>query len=658
MPKRPEWFSLRNLKNNPRLYVEDLNKKESIELAQYLDYRYHEKNKPVVSDEVYDILHDSIQDRWPKAAYLKKVGHKVTTKGRKEVPLPIFMPSLTKIKPDTKGIEDFIRQTLVLSEKLDGISLLLEYRNGKPYACYTRGDGTKGQDVSGVIPALNIPKIITVKEPLFIRCEFVIAKKSFGSKHSSASGKGEYKTARNMGGGLLTRNAPSAAVKDFDVVAYEISKGKGAGTALSQQLSFLKRQGFTVVKHKKYGGLTLEQIIKLHGTIKTKSRYDLDGIVVTHDSAYRLGKSNPKHAKAFKINSLESTQVVKIKEIEWRRSRYGKWIPRVIVDPIQLGGVTVTYFTGHNYFYIQNGFTYKDRNKGLPVRPLNVGAQIRVIRSGDVIPYIMEVVKPARKPAQPDVPYTLDSTGVHAIDIREKGAKVDDATRIQRITHFFSAMKMKGVKAATIEKLHASGFKTLRSMLYATPEKLMRAEGIKEKTAENIVATIRLGLAKNATFARTAYASSMFGDKIGESKMQAIIDVIPNIVELSSQLSPRQLQDKIEEVEGIKTQAAIISKRLPRFVKFLEQNRITLIGEVKQVQSSSRLAKVKVLFTSVRDDDLLQDILSNGGAKASSVKSATHLVVKPGASNKKTDQAEDLGIPIMTVDQFRKKFKL
>lgn len=658
MPPRPSWFNLRAIKKNPADYVQDLNKKESVDLAQYMDYRYHEKNKPVVDDEVYDLLIDHIKDKYPKAAYLKKVGHKVTTKGRKEVQLPVHMSSLSKIKPSSTGIESHIQGSLVVSEKLDGISLLLEYKNGVPYACYTRGNGVRGQDVSGVLSALDIPKRVSVKAEFYVRCEFIIKRKSFTDKHASSSGKGTYKTSRNMGGGLLTRNEPSSAVRDFDVVAYEIPKGKGAGKPISQQLAELKRMGFSVVRHKKYSGLTVDRLTKIHDNVRAKSPYDVDGIVVAQDKAYRVSSSNPKHAKAFKVNSLEATKIVKVKDIVWKRSRHGKWIPRVVVDPVQLGGVSVTSFTGHSYYYIQNGFRYQDRNKQLPVRPLNVGAEIRVVRSGDVIPYIMEVVKPARKPAQPDVAFTLDNTGVHALDIVEKGAKLDDTQKVQRIVHFFSAMQMKGIKSGIVEKLYASGFKTLRSILHAPPEKLMKAEGIQQKTAENIVKTVQLGLAKNATFANLGYASSIFGDKIGRTKLQATIDEIPDIVQLSTTLSPLQLRDRIAEVEGIKTQATIIAKRLPKFIRFLELNRIKIGSEVKQKKQSSRLEGMKVLFTSVRDDDLLTAIQANGGQKASSVKSATHLVIKPGASNKKTDEAEELGIPMLTVDEFRKKFKL
>lgn len=658
--KRPEWFKrsdLASFKRDPYAYTQTLNKRESIELAKYLDYRYHEQNKDLVPDEVYDVLIFSIEDRWPAAKYLKKIGHKVTTKGRKEVPLPVPMASLNKIKPETKNVEEFLKSVGIIGDKLDGISLQIEYSNGIPVACYTRGDGTKGQDVSGVLPALNIPKSIPEKKYVNVRCEFVIRKKSFASKHSKSAGKGEYKTARNMGGGLLTRNKPSKAVRDFDVVAFEIGQGKGAGAKLSQQFSLLKRWGFTVVRHKRVNGLNVDQAVKWLEKFRKTAHYEIDGVVMTKDVPYRVSKSNPKHSKAFKVNSLAASKVVKIKEIEWRRSRYGKLVPRVIIDPIELGGVTVEHFTGHSYYYIQHGFRYQDRKKKLPVRPLGVGAEIRVIRSGDVIPYIMEVVKPARRPSKPSVPYSLDDNGVYAMAVRDKSAGTDHELRKKRMVQFFSAMKMKGVKSGIVEKLYDAGFKTLRSILHASPEKLMRAEGVKEKTAQNVVDTIQSGLEK-ATFAKTAYASSVFGDKIGESKLQAVIDHYPNLLDMIETHSTVELKHRLEEVEGIKTQAAILAKRLPKFLKFLERNRIELVDDEQKAQVSSKLDGMKVLFTSLRDEQLLEDILANGGQKASSVKSATHIVAKPGASNNKIDQANEQGKPVLTVDEFRDQFNL
>lgn len=648
VPKRPQWLSVPQFKRRPQEYVANLNRKESIDLAKYLDYRYFEKNKPVVSDEHYDILADSIAERWPKAAYNKKVGHKPQQK-RKEVALPHKMASLSKLKPESRGLSEFIDAPIVVSEKLDGISLLLEYDKGKLVRCYTRGDGTRGQDVSGVIPALNAPKTISVKQQLLVRCEFLIRGKKF-AKHSKEGG-GKYETARNMGGGLLTRNEPSAAVKDFDVVAYELAKGRGAGQPLASQLKALRTMGFTVVKHKLYRDLTVERLIKLHDSIRAKSVYALDGIVLSQNVSYRPSARNPEHAKAFKINSIASSSVVEVKDVEWKKSRHDKWIPRVIVDPVRLGGVTVRAFTGHNYFFIKNGFSYKDRRLTMPVRPIGKGAKIRVIRSGDVIPYIMEVVKPARRPSVPTGDYTLDSSGVHAVAPKQTG----DKERVQKLVHFFSAMKMKGIKTGVVERLYAGGFKTLRSILHADVESL-QVDGIKEKGAQNIHDAIRKSLV-DPKFATVAYASSLFGDKIGVSKLQAVIDSVPNIMELTEQLTVRELRDRISEVPGIKTMALPIARGLPRFAKFLSRNKIKLGSEVRPVEGG-RLSDVKVLFTSVRDDDLLQEVIEQGGKKAGSVRTATHVVIKEGASNNKIDAALEAGLPVMTVPEFRKRMKL
>lgn len=654
--QKPEWFSAAQFRKDPVAYVSSLNKGESIALAKYLDYRYHEKSKPVVADEAYDILIDHISSTWPSSSYLKKVGHKVS-KGRKKVRLPVPMASLNKMKPDSKNLEKFLAHSgFVISDKLDGISLELQYVDGKPVGAYTRGDGVVGQDVSGVISALRIPKSIPEKGTVEVRCEFIIKRKSFADKHSKTEGKGDFATGRNMGGGLLNRNEPSKAVTDFDVVAYEIVGGRKAGTALSAQLSHLKQWGFDVVRYRRVSGLTSDALTEMHDKFRKTAQYEIDGIVVAQDKAYRVSKDNPKHAIAFKINSLAASQVVEIKDIEWNRSRHGRLVPRIIVDPITLGGVTVQHFTGHNYYFIKNGFSYKDKKKKLPVRPINIGAQVRVIRSGDVIPYVMEVIKPSRKASEPDVAYELDATGVNAIATREKG-KVDPELRKMRIVHFFSSMEVEGLREGTVEKLYAVGFKTVKKIIDADVSDLLRAEGIQERSARTIVDNIRKGLT-DPTFARTAYASGVFGNNIGKSKLQAIVEQYPNIMSMATRLSVGELQAKLEDVAGIKTQAAIIAKRLPKFVAFLEKNDLKLVGEKKAVKASNKLAGVKVLFTSVRDQALLDAILTNGGAKASSVKSATHLIVKPGASNNKTAAAQELGIPVMTVDEFKRQFKL
>lgn len=665
-PQKPAGFSRVKFLRDPMGYAQSLNKREAIRTAKWLDYQYHVLNKSIVSDEAHDILVDSIRERWPSAKYLKRVGHKGTPptvkqarNGVKEVRLPVRMPSLDKIKPDTKNLDQFLRGTMIASDKLDGISLLVEYKDGRPVRCFTRGDGHTGNDVSGVIPALNIPKTIPEKGLVYVRCEFLIKGKKFTERYSKHEGKGEYKTARNMGGGLLTRNKPSDKVRDFDVVAYEICRGKGAGQKHTRQFDTLKTWGFTVVRYKVIQKTDADALVKLLDRFKKTAHYAIDGIVVAHDKPYQPTKTNPKHAKAFKVNSLADSVVVEVKDVEWNRSRHNKLAPRVIIDPTMIGGVEVSYFTAHNYFYVQHGFRYQDRNKKLPVRPLGKGAKIRAVRSGDVIPYILEVVKPARRPAKPDVPFKLDKNGVHAyMESGGRGSEVDDELKKKRIVHFLSVMKMKGVKTGLVDRLYASGITTISKLIKASPQRILRAENIKEKTAENVVASVRKGLSENATFARVAYASSVFGSSIGERVLQSVIDKYPNIMHMAERMSASELEEKIRQVDGIQSKAQVIAKRMPRFLRFLERTQIKLQGEVRQRKKSSKLSGVKVLFTSVRDEDLLRDVLANGGQKASSVKSATHLIVKPGASNNKTAAAQDAGIPILTIDEFRRKFKL
>lgn len=664
-----------------------LTKLEAIRWAKFLDYNYHTLDKPLVKDEVYDILYDLITERWPNSKYLKSVGHRIKTpvtkksaprKGRKEVTLPVRMPSQNKIKAAGARLTKLAKAVrFIIGDKLDGISLLLEYKDGVPYGCYTRGDGQRGQDVSGVIPALNIPKTIPVKAPFYVRCEFIIKGRHFESKHSKHTGAGEFSNGRNMGGGLLTRNEPSSHVSDFDVVAYEIPKGKNAGAKLSTQLSTLKKLGFTVVRTKAVSSINADTLTELHDKFKRTAKYDIDGIIVTQDTSYIHSADNPKHAMAFKINSLANSLVVKVKGVEWNKSRHGSWRPRVIVDKVLLGGVEVQHFTGHSWYYIQNGFTsaeYKANIKSinnahkrgatpppaLEPRPINVGSEIRVIRSGDVIPYIMEVVKPSKRGAEPDIDYILDEEQIHAISTKSEGR--DDTQKKKSILHFFGkgGMDVEGLKSGTMDKLYEHGYNTIRKVMRLKFDQVMEIDGFKEKSASSLIYNIAKGVSENTFFARTGYASSIFGNKIGSSKLQAIIDFYPDIMHMVD-LPTAQLESKFKEVQTISGSAAIIATRLPKFALFLEKHKITLLPEqaAEVIETvGNKLEGAKILLTGVRDPDLLKVIKSQGGGTASSVKSCTALITKPDYSNNKTDAAEELGIPVYTVESFKTKYKL
>jgi DNA ligase (NAD+) len=659
-PTLPTNVSLRKLKlndsNEINDYLETLNRIQVIGLAEYLDYNYHTLNKSLVSDEAYDIVRDHITAKWPKSLYLKRVGHAVVKrKGVVEVQLPVPMPSMDKIKSGNGSVAKFTnnaRGTYVVSDKLDGISLELMYTNGVLTNAYTRGNGIKGQDVSGVIAALDCPKKIAIRSTFIVRLEFLVPTKHFNENYSKHEGKGDFATGRNMGGGLLLRNEPSARVKSFHCVAYGIVGGKGSSDPISKQLATLKQLKFRVVAFKRISGILDDaRLTKIHDLRKKKSIYDIDGIIVAKDIAAAPTRSNPKHAKAFKINSIANSKVVSITKIEWRKSRHGKWIPRIHIDPIILGGVEVQHLTGHNAYYITHGFKYQDRAKGLPVRPMNVGTQIRVIRSGDVIPYIMEVVKPSRTASVPSSPYTQDPNGVHYLT---GNLENDEDVVLKNIIHFFNAMEIEGVKTGVVSKLRAAGYRTIKSIINASASDFMEIEGFQQRSAVNLEKSIQKGL-KEANFVRTASASCVFGDKIGTRKLQELIDHYPNIMDMAK-LPKEELATRIREVRMFANLSDKIAEGLPKLVKFVAAHGIVIKRD--KGPESTKLASLSVLFTSVRDADLAKHIKNNGGKLAGTVKQANLLITKEGASNNKTEQAAELGIPVMTVDQFKRKYKI
>lgn len=639
-------MNFKALIRNPRAYAESLTLRDAIGMAKELDRRYHEDANSPVPDEVYDVLVKVIAERSPNNPYLRKVGSSV--KSGQKVRLDTPMPSLDKRFPGTPELKKFLRPgTYVLSDKKDGNSLTVGYTNRTLSYARTRGDGVVGQDVSGICPALNVPTKLA-KGVIEVRCEMIMQKDLFATKYHKREVQGRtYKSARNMVAGLTKRNEASKFVRDTDVYALEILKGYGADKPLSQQFKILKSLGFTVVPHKVVENLTEAELIAYYGERKKKAHYEIDGIVVARDVPYKRTADNPKHAVAFKINSIDDAIETKVTGIEWTQSRHNKLVPVIHIEPVEINGAEVAKITGHNFFFIQNGFRYKDRAKNPKVMPINKGAIVKILRRGEVIPHVEEVVRAAKMPAKPDVDYKVSS--VNAIAVQK------DASKERKILHFFTTLEVEGIKLGTIRKLEEAGLNTISKILKAGTEDFMRAEGIQHTTALTLYRNIKKLKSEGASFAKLGHASGVFGDKIGEVKLQAVYDTYPRIVSLASK-DVNWLTGKLEQVAGLKTLASTIAVKLPKFVQFLERTGLKVVT-VKIERSGNAMDGKVVLFTSVRDKDLAQWIVANGGRIASTVKQANVLIVKDkGASNTKIDYAKQNSIPLFTVEGFRRKY--
>ena len=639
------------IKKNPRAYAESLPVAQLVSMLKLFDHYYHDKNDEKVSDNQYDTMKTVLEERSPKNKYLKAVGSGVG-KGKKKVKLLAYMPSLKKLKPGSPGIQKLLdmANSHVLDDKLDGISLQLVYVGGRLKQACTRGKGKIGQDVSAVIPALNCPKIINAKDTTAVRAELVIRRKTF--KQFSTKNGGDWKTDRNMGGGLLNRKEPPDELKHFDVVAYEVMVGSLTGRPKSKQLTWLKAQKFQVPKYSVITGLTEEQLIEYVTTRKRKSPYPIDGIVVTPNKSYkRVTTGYPEYQKAFKINSDEDSRVAVVKYVEYNISRNGMLAPRIVIEPIELGGVTVTHFTGHNLYFIEHGWAAKDAGKyaGQKKRPIGPGAKLKVIRSGDVIPYIQEVLVPAKKPQLPDVDYKVDKHGKKAVVVGKTTEQ-----RIRAITHFFSVLKIDGIKDSTVRLLFDNGYDTLQKILEMSVEDMERLPRFTINKATTLRNSIDKGL-NDLTFARLGTASGVFKN-MGEKKLEAVYEAYPQIMAMV-EWPYIEVLTRIQQVRGFKDSADAIALGLPKFVRFVKKHNLTIRPPKKVVVKSNTLNGKAYLFTGVRDAAAVEFIKANGGKLASSVKSANVLIVKDSDySNKKTDTARQLGIPVVAIDKFKRKY--
>lgn len=638
---------LKAIKRNPRKAAEGLTLTVLRKTLQEFDYQYHDQNAAQVRDEVYDVLRDVYNERAKKP--YAKVGSKATQAARR-VKLPVKMGSMNKIKTGSTGFDQFLlKGPFNVSDKEDGISLELVYEGGALTRALQRGDGTIGTDSSGVIPSLKVPQRVPLKDRFIVRVEFTMTKQTF-DKHFDKAAGGEFENARNGAGGLLNRNLATPAVAKVKCVAHEIMEGRNARTAPSKQFAYLKTLGFDVVPNKNYAVLNETILANLLKIRKARSKREIDGLIVAKDRAYAVEGMNPTHAFAFKVNDLDASVVCKVIDVEWNESRHGRLVPRVIIAPTRIGGVTVRHFTGHNAFFILNGYTSKKKVPPYAPRPINVGAEIRCVRSGDVIPYIVEVVRPARKPAQPKIAFTFD--GVHYHKAGEHG----DDRKAKSLLNFFTCLEVDGIKRGTIDMLIEYGFDDIKSILDATKDDFEDIPRFGHTKAVTLERNIKAAVAKNATWAKLAKGSSVFGDKLGESRLVEVFANIPGVIDMKGPA----LISAVQQVKGFKELARDVAIGMPKFKKFLKEVGIKPITpRLRKVSTTGPMVGMSILFTSVRDKQLAEWIVAQGGKLASSAKSANLLIVKDEyASNTKVDFARANKIPVMTVDKFRAKYKV
>jgi NAD-dependent DNA ligase len=373
--------------------------------------------------------------------------------------------------------------------------------------------------------------------------------------------------------------------------------------------------------------------------------YEIDGIIITCDATAFPHKSsgNPDHSVAFKTASGGQEAEVRVVDVIWTPSQDGYLKPRVRIEPTSIGGVVVEYATGFNGAFI--------RDSGI-----GVGAMVRLIRSGDVIPYIVETITPV-PPKMPSADMGEYAWTASDIDIVLVNPDDSIIVREKNITGFFTSLGVDGLSAGNVKRLMSAGFDTIKKILEMSPGDFLKVDGFKDKMAAKLSTNIREKFA-SATIQQILIGSNLIGRGFGEKKIAKIFEVYPNVLE----------ERNVAKLAGIpgfsqKTAAEFV-QNVPRFVAFLgeigwEGGMAGLVAPMPTTMSDmagQTLAGKSVVLTGFRDKELEAAIIARGGSVSGAVNKNTFALIvknKEDCGSTKYDAAVRHGVRIYDPLEFR-----
>jgi len=618
--------------------IEGLNEQQVTDIIVTANDAYYNTKKSLMTDNEYDIVREHAEKKYPDNETIKQVGAPIE---KNKVKLPYNMPSMDKIKPDTSALMNWMAKykgDYVLSCKLDGVSGMYTTEGPEP-KLYTRGDGTVGQDITHILRVLKLPT-----EPgLVVRGEFIIPKKVFEEKY-----KAKFANPRNLVSGIINSKTLDDKTKDLHFVAYEIIQPL---LRPGEQLKKLVEIGHEVVQNKTVDTLSNEQLSELLIDWRTKYQYEIDGVIVTDNNLHGRKDGNPEYAFAFKMVISDQLAEAKVVDVIWNASKNGYLKPRVQIEPVQLGGVTIEYATGFNGSFIET-------NK------IGIGAVIQIIRSGDVIPHIKSVTTPAEHAKMPDVKYHWTDTHVDIIldDVSE-----DETVLEKNITAFFTSLKVDGLSSGNVKRIMNAGFNSVPKILKMSKKDFEDVEGFKSKMIDKVYTSIHEKV-DNATLLDIMVASNLLGRGLGERKIRPMLDEYPDI--LTRKEKPEDKVLLLKKIKGIGPEnAKSFVEHIPDFMNFLKECKLEgklgsdsePVLENKMVKSfdiKHQLYQKHIVMTKVRDKAIIEGLEKVGGVLDNSIGKNTFVLIvksKDDVSNK-TKYAEEHNIPIMTPPEFYEKY--
>jgi DNA ligase (NAD+) len=613
------------------------------ELQSDLDAKY-EKGDTGLADFRYDMVEEYRKQRdpdfKPEDAYAESSGDE------EKVALPYFLGSMEKVKPtDEKKLTGWLgknaSEDYIVSSKLDGISCLAVYQDGEHVRLYTRGrKGTVGHDISWLAPRMStIP--VSLNDDIAVRGEIVMPLNTFTRKYKGDALAG-YNDARSIVQGLVKGRRPG--VSDLHFVTYEVLSDEVV-PAPEKQFTRLADLGFELVRHEIVADIGIAKLSDLLVNYRTESPYMIDGLIVQSNvRVRRTTKKYPTYAFAFKIDGPSAE--AEVLEVIWNTGQWKQFKPKVRITPTVLGGFENKSATAHNA-----NFIWKNN--------IGPGAIVTIIRSGDVIPQIVGVVKAAKNPQMPSRPYVWNASHV---DVHGSGDVVEDEALQKRINNFFKKMEINEIGPSRVAKMYKNGLNSILAILQASEEQIVeavesRAIGIK------ISANIRKGL-HNVDIAYTVGAAGALGEKIGRERVVALVAAIPDILTRGSVMDPIDLQAEIMAVDGLggKTAEMIVENigTGAAFAAGIRQVMTHSAVPAKPASTGNSLKGQVFVVTGFTDKDLAARIVDQGGIYSTNwTKGVTGVIAGKKSLEKRSGKiknADEAGIHVYSIADFQNKF--
>lgn len=638
--------------------------KERVELLNKAGKAYYQEDREIMTNFEYDKLYDELVELEKETGIIlsnsptQNVGFEalsVLPKERHESP----MLSLDKTK-DVEALREWLgSQEGLLSWKLDGLTIVLTYQEGKLVKAVTRGNGEIGEVITNNAKVFkNVPLSINYKGTLVLRGEAVIKYSDFEKMNAEIEDvDSKYKNPRNLCSGSVRQlNNKITADRNVHFFAFTLVNAPDVdfNNSREEQMKWLGAQGFDVVETKKVTAETLEDTVKwFAGTIATND-FPSDGLVlVLDDIAYgkSLGTTAkfPRDSIAFKWQ--DEVKETKLKSIEWSASRTGLINPVAIFEPVELEGTTVSRASVHNVSIVES-------------LELGIDDTIKVYKANMIIPQIAEnltrsgsVVVPDECPVCHGQTQIKQENGVKALYCINPECL---AKKIKSFTHFVGrdAMNIEGLSEATIEKLIALGMiKELADLFHVEQYKdvITKMEGFGEKSYANLIASI--DKARHTTLAKFIYSLGI--PNVGLSNAKLICKAYKNDLEAIRSATA----DSLVEIQGI---GGVIAETFINFFRKEENKKIVddLLKEVsfeEEVINESDLIFKNMNFVitgSVEHfanrNEVKELIESKGGKVTGSVTSKTNYLINNDnmSNSSKNKKAKELNVPIITEVEF------